>query len=131
MPRGTDVAGIKALDRSEIAALVAELGQPAFRAGQLERWLYGRTVRSFADMSDLPAGLRETLTSRLALPYPEIIDRQASKDGTRKYLLRLAGGATIETVGLPAGDRLTVCFSTQAGCPMQCAFCATGIGGLV
>jgi len=131
MARGTDVAGIKALDRTELVALVAELGQPGFRAGQLERWLYGRNVRSFADMSDLPAGLRETLASRLALPYPEVIDRQDSKDGTRKYLLRLAGGATVETVGLPAGDRLTVCFSTQAGCPMQCAFCATGIGGLV
>ncbi|MDR3687043.1 MAG: 23S rRNA (adenine(2503)-C(2))-methyltransferase RlmN [Coriobacteriia bacterium] len=131
MARGMDAAGIKALDRAELAALVAELGQPGFRAGQLERWLYGRNARSFSDMSDLPAGLRETLAGRLALPYPEIVDRQDSKDGTRKYLLRLAGGVTIETVGLPAGDRLTVCFSTQAGCPMGCAFCATGIGGLV
>jgi 23S rRNA (adenine2503-C2)-methyltransferase len=131
MPQPTDVAGIKALDRAGLAALVAELGQPRFRAGQLERWLYARGVRSFADMSDLPAGLRETLASRLALPYPEIVERQDSKDGTRKYLLRLAGGATVETVGLPAGDRLTVCFSTQAGCAMGCAFCATVIGGLV
>jgi len=130
MARGSDVAGIKALDRAGLQALVAELGQPQFRSGQIERWLYGRAVRSFADMSDLPAALRETLASRLALPYPEIVDRRDSDDGTRKYLLRLAGGATVETVGLPAGDRLTVCFSTQAGCAMGCAFCATGIGGL-
>jgi len=131
MPRGTDVASIKALDRAGLQTLVAELGQPRFRAGQLERWLYGRAVRSFAEMSDLPGGLRDTLASRLALPYPEIVHRQESADGTRKYLLRLAGGATVETVGLPSGDRLTVCFSTQAGCAMGCAFCATGIGGLI
>jgi 23S rRNA (adenine2503-C2)-methyltransferase len=125
-----EAAGIKALDRAGLQALVADLGQPRFRAGQLERWLYGRAARSFADMSDLPAGLRDDLTGRLPLPYPEIVDRQDSKDGTRKYLLRLAGGDTVETVGLPAGDRLTVCFSTQAGCAMGCSFCATGIGGL-
>lgn len=131
MPRGTDVAGIKSLDRAGLQALVAELGQPRFRAAQLERWLYGRNALSFAEMTDLPAGLRDTLADRLEFPVPEIVDRQHSADGTRKYLVRLSDGATIETVGLPAGDRLTVCFSTQAGCAMGCAFCATGIGGLV
>jgi 23S rRNA (adenine2503-C2)-methyltransferase len=130
MTRLTDVAGIKALDRAGLQALVAELGQPRFRAGQLERWLYGRNVRSFAEMTDQPAALRETLAERLALPVPEIVETQSSSDGTRKYLIRLGDGATVETVGLPAGDRLTVCFSTQAGCSMGCTFCATGIGGL-
>ena len=131
MTPGAEASGIKALDRAGLATLVAELGQPRFRAGQLERWLYGRGVRSFAEMTDLPAGLRETLASRLVLPSPEVIDRQESSDKTRKYLVRLADGATVETVGLPAGDRLTVCFSTQAGCAMACAFCATGKSGLV
>lgn len=130
MSPGADTAGIKALDRAELRALVDELGQPMFRAGQIERWLYGRAARSYAEMSDLPAGLRETLASRLSLPYPEIAERQESSDGTRKYLLRLAGGNTVETVGLPTPDRLTVCFSTQAGCAMGCTFCATGLGGL-
>jgi 23S rRNA (adenine2503-C2)-methyltransferase len=125
-----DVVGIKALDRAGLEALADELGQPRFRATQLERWLYGRAARTFAEMTDLPAGLRETLAGRLALPFPKIVDVQRSRDGTRKYLLRLADGVTIETVGLPAGDRLTVCFSTQAGCAMGCAFCATGIAGL-
>ena len=97
----------------------------------MERWLYGRAARTYEEMTDLPAGLRETLASRLALPYPQIVSRQDSADGTRKYLMRLAGGTTVETVGLPSGDRLTVCFSTQAGCAMGCAFCATGIGGLI
>ncbi len=125
-----DVAGIKSLDRTGLEGLVADLGQPRFRAKQLERWLYGRGARSFAEMTDLPAGLRETLAGRLALPSPVVRERQQSADGTVKYLLELVDGATVETVGLPAGDRLTVCFSTQAGCAMRCSFCATGAGGL-
>jgi 23S rRNA (adenine2503-C2)-methyltransferase len=127
---GSDAAGIKALDRSGLEALVADLGQPRFRAKQLERWLYGRGVTSYAEMTDLPAGLRDTLAGRLALPSPVVRERQKSSDGTVKYLLELGDGATVETVGLPAGDRLTVCFSTQAGCAMGCSFCATGAGGL-
>jgi 23S rRNA (adenine2503-C2)-methyltransferase len=128
---GAHIAGIKALDRAELQQLVADLGQPRFRADQLVRWLYARAARSFAEMTDLPAGLRETLAGRLELPLPDLVDRQVSADGTRKYLLRLADGETIETVGLPVDERLTVCFSTQAGCAMGCSFCATGIGGLV
>ena len=92
------------------------------------RWLYGRGARSYDEMTDLPAGLRSDLADRLALRLP-CRGRQADlSDGTRKYLLRLAEGTTVETVGLPAGDRLTVCFSTQAGCSMGCSFCARGRG---
>lgn len=130
-PRWREAVGIKALDAAGIADVVASLGQPAFRAKQIAHWLYGRAARSFDDMTDLPAGLRASLADRLALPFPAVLDRQVSADGTRKYLLELADGVTVETVGLPAGDRLTVCFSTQAGCAMGCAFCATGTGGLV
>ena len=130
MPEGETAAGVKALDREGLRLLLAELGQPPFRARQLEHWLYGRHARAFAEMSDLPAGLREILADRLVLPTAKIVQRQQSADGTRKYLLELADGATIEAVGLPAGDRLTVCFSTQAGCAMGCAFCATGLGRL-
>ena len=122
-------AGIKALDADGIAALVAELGEPRFRAGQIVRWVYGRGARSFDEMTDIPAGLRETLAGRLAFPSPHIASKQISADGTRKYLLELADGATVETVGLPTDDRLTVCFSTQAGCAMGCEFCATGTAG--
>lgn len=122
--------GIKALDMAGIDALVRELGQPGFRARQLVRWLYGRGAAGFDEMTDLPTDLRVRLADRLALPFPETMASQTSVDGTRKYLLRLADGATVETVGLPAGDRLTVCFSTQAGCAMGCSFCATGQGGL-
>ena len=131
MASDVELVGIKALDRPGLEALVSDLGQPRFRARQIEHWLYGRGVGSFAEMTDLPAGLRETLAGRLALSPPSVLQRQESADGTRKYLVGLAGGATVETVGLPSGDRLTVCFSTQAGCAMGCAFCATGSGGLV
>jgi 23S rRNA (adenine2503-C2)-methyltransferase len=131
MSEKASASGVKALDRAGLESLVAELGQPGFRARQLEHWLYGRDARSFAEMSDLPAGLRETLAGRLALPFPRVVDRQESADGTRKYLLALADDVTVETVGLPSAGRLTVCFSTQAGCAMGCSFCATGLDGLI
>jgi len=124
----TDV-GIKALDADGIAALMSDLGQPGYRAKQVVRWIYSRGARSFEEMTDLPAGLRERLAGRLAFPTPRVIEKQVSADGTRKYVLELADGATVETVGLPTEDRLTVCFSTQAGCAMGCAFCATGAAG--
>lgn len=119
------------LDADGISALVAQLGEPRFRGTQLVRWIYGRGVQSYSEMSDVPTGLRDTLAGRFALSVPSVLTRQVSKDGTRKYLLELADGVTVETVGLPAGDRLTVCFSTQAGCGMGCSFCATGEGGLI
>jgi 23S rRNA (adenine2503-C2)-methyltransferase len=122
--------GIKALGLDGLARLVDELGEPSYRAGQLARWLYQRTASSYDQMTDLPAGLRELLARRLALPFPQVLERQLSEDGTRKYLLQLADGVTVEAVGLPTSDRLTVCFSTQAGCAMGCAFCATGASGL-
>jgi 23S rRNA (adenine2503-C2)-methyltransferase len=81
-------------------------------------------------MTDLPAAVRETLAERYRLGVASVLDRRVSADGTRKYLVGLADGASVEAVGLPAGGRLTVCFSTQAGCAMGCAFCATGRGGL-
>ena len=130
MSTPSSAIGIKALDRAGLEALLSDMGQPRFRALQVERWLYARGARSFSEMTDLPAGLRDSLAGRLSLPFPQVMRRQDSADGTRKYLLELGDGVTVEAVGLPAGDRLTVCFSTQAGCAMGCAFCATGAAGL-
>jgi len=121
---------IKALDRAGLGVALRDLGEPAWRVSQLVRWLYQRGVSSFDEMTDLPSAVRETLAACFSLSTPEVLQRQVSSDGTRKYLLRLADGITVETVGLPAGERLTVCFSTQAGCAMGCSFCATGRGGL-
>lgn len=121
---------ITALDRPRLAGAVSELGQPRFRVQQLVRWLYGRAARSFDEMTDLPVSLRATLAERFVIGGATVVARQESRDGTRKYLVRFDDGVSVETVGLPDGDRLTVCFSTQAGCAMGCSFCATGRGGL-
>lgn len=122
---------IAGLDEEGLAALVSDLGQPRYRVGQLIAWLYDRLAGSFDEMTDLPQAMREELSAGWAVGLPEAVEVQRSTDGTRKYLWRLGDGVTVESVGIPAGSRLTVCFSTQAGCAMGCAFCATGRGGFV
>ncbi|MDR1713257.1 MAG: 23S rRNA (adenine(2503)-C(2))-methyltransferase RlmN [Coriobacteriales bacterium] len=123
--------GIKRYGPVELAALLAGWGQPQFRARQLLRWLYGRAAIDYAEMSNLPASLRQRLAAEEPLAAPLVVQRLESVDGSRKYLLELADGQRIETVAIPDGERLTVCFSTQVGCAMGCAFCATGRLGLV
>jgi len=108
---------------------MAELGEPAYRAGQVLRRLWQRPVASFDEMTELPAALRATLAERFVLPRLELVARQRSNDGTQKFLFRLADGQSIETVAIPDGDRLTLCISSQAGCALACAFCATGAMG--
>lgn len=125
------VPDITSLDPAGLGAALAALGQPAYRSRQLLAWLYARVARSFEVMTDLPASLRDDLAEHYSLHQPEAVEVQTSADGTRKYLWRFADGVTAESVGIPAGERLTVCFSTQAGCPMGCTFCATGRGGFV
>ena len=122
---------ILSLDRAGLQDAMRILEQPAFRVTQLVKWIYQRGAASFGDMTDLPKTLRERLGGLYSFALPVVEARQESADGTRKYLVRFADGVSVEAVGLPAGDRLTVCFSTQAGCAMGCSFCATGQGGLV
>lgn len=123
--------GVAAYDRDALAAWLADRGEPGFRTGQVVRWLYSRGAASYEEMTDLPAPLRTALAEELALTRPVLEAKEVSKvDDTRRYLWRLADDTTAESVGLPAGKRLTVCFSTQAGCAMGCSFCATGAGGL-
>lgn len=126
-----ELPDIMALDRDALAIFLSEEGQPSYRLTQVVAWLYARGVSSFDEMTDLPASLRRALASRFRIGSLEPAETQTSRDGARKYLWRLDDGATVESVGLPGGGRLTVCFSTQAGCAMGCAFCATGTGGLV
>jgi 23S rRNA (adenine2503-C2)-methyltransferase len=128
---GRPAIPIASFDASGLADALTALGQPAYRAKQLVAWLYERLASSFDQMSDLPGALRGALAGEYSLALPELVESQRSADGTRKYLWRLADGVTVESVGIPAGARLTVCFSTQAGCPMGCSFCATGRGGFV
>ena len=115
--------------RVELTAFLAAEGQPAYRGRQILHHLWTNPVESFAAMSDLPLALRERLASRYSLPRLAIDTDQQSSDGTRKFLFRLSDGQAIETVAIPDGKRLTLCLSSQAGCALQCAFCATGVMG--
>ena len=118
------------LTHGEIAELLSELGQPSFRVKQIEEWVWSKNAQSFDEMTNLPKALREELAKRLTLGGVEEIARQVSADGSRKYLLRFPDGVSVECVGMPSRGKLSVCVSTQAGCPMGCSFCATGAAGL-
>ena len=122
---------LKSMTPEELAAWFKELGQPAFRAKQVFRWLY-RGVRSFEEMTDLPKALREQLSQTCQLTPPVVARKQVSKlDGTIKYLWELSDGNCIETVLMRYKHGNTVCISCQVGCRMGCAFCASTLAGKV
>ena len=122
---------IKSMTPEEIAAYLKELGQPAFRAKQVFRWLH-RGVSSFEEMSDLPKALRQKLAESCQLTPPTVARKQVSaRDGTIKYLWQLSDGNCIETVLMRYKHGNTVCISCQVGCRMGCAFCASTLAGRV
>ncbi len=112
----------------ELTTWIQEQGQPGYRGKQLYQWLYQKGVRSLLDISVFPKQWRSTMAD-YPLGRSTIHYRSVAPDQTRKYLLRLADGLIIEAVGIPTSKRLTVCVSSQVGCPMDCDFCATGKGG--
>ena len=119
-----------ALDRDGLVELMTELGEPAYRAGQVASWLV-RGVDDPMRMTDLPAALRERLAESTAGSTPELVAHHVADGGrTHKFLLRFRDGEAIETVLMRYPRRATVCISTQAGCAMGCPFCATGQAGL-
>ena len=122
---------LKSLTQPELAAIFKELGQPAFRAKQVYTWLH-KGVRSYDEMTNLPKGLRELLAKEYPIHPPKVVRKQDSKkDGTIKYLWQLSDGNCVETVLMRYHYGNTVCISTEVGCLMGCAFCASTIGGLV
>ncbi|MGQ0715710.1 MAG: 23S rRNA (adenine(2503)-C(2))-methyltransferase RlmN [Pseudonocardiales bacterium] len=129
--RGMPPRHLADLDREQRRAVVSELGEPAFRAGQLARQYFVRLTTDPATMTDLPVAGRDRLVAAL-LPELATPLRQVSCDGgtTRKTLWRAADGVLTESVLMRYPDRATVCISSQAGCGMACPFCATGQGGL-
>ena len=98
----------------------------SYRASQVVRRLWTNPAPTFEAMSELPRVLREQLAMRFSIPRLELATRQKSADGTEKFLLRLPDGEAIESVAIPEGNRVTLCISSQAGCALKCAFCATG-----
>ena len=122
---------LKSLTQPELAAIFQELGQPAFRAKQVFTWLH-KGVRSYDEMTNLPKALREMLAEKYPICPPEVVRKQESKrDGTIKYLWQLSDGNCVETVLMRYHYGNTVCISTEVGCRMGCAFCASTLGGLV
>ena len=110
---------------------LAARGEPAYRLSQLLPRLWQRPVRSWAEATELPLSLRQALDAEWPLPRLVLETGQESRDGTRKMLWRLPDGEAIESVLIPEGSRRTLCISSQAGCPLRCAFCATGTMGLM
>jgi len=128
---------IKAVTLEELSALFAQWGESPYRARQVLEWIYRRRVSRFAQMTNLPAALRERLDARFGFDLLEPIRQQGSRDTTRKTLFRLGDGSLIETVLIPASpalygersDRRTICISSQVGCAYGCKFCASGLDG--
>ena len=122
---------LKSMTQSEIGAVFQELGLPAFRAKQVYSWLH-KGVRSYDEMTNLPKSLRDVLSEKYPIHPPKVVRKQESaKDGTIKYLWQLQDGNCVETVLMRYRYGSTVCISTELGCGMGCAFCASTIGGLV
>ena len=122
---------IKSMNLLELAAAVIEIGQPKFRASQIFAWLQ-RGVRSFDEMTNLSKSLRAWLDERYYISAPVVVKKQESqRDGTIKYLWRLRDGNCVETVLMRYKYGNTVCVSSEVGCAMGCAFCASTLGGLV
>ena len=127
-----DVVG---LTRDQLRAALIEEGvaekQAKMRAGQIWQWIYHWGVTDFARMTNVAKDLRERLGERFVIGRPELVSRQRSADGTRKYLVRIAGGHEVEVVYIPETDRGTLCVSSQVGCTLTCSFCHTGTQKLV
>ena len=122
---------LKSMTIPEIGAVLKDLGQPSFRAKQVYSWLH-KGVGSYDEMTNLPKTLRDTLASRYPICNPQVVRKQESKkDGTIKYLWQLSDGNCVETVLMRYHYGNTVCISTEVGCRMGCAFCASTLGGLV
>ncbi len=124
----TDATPLLGRSLPELQDWVVAQGQPSYRAKQLHQWLYERSIHNLAEISVFPKAWRQSLQT-VPVGRSQIVDRSVSPSGTIKYLLQLHDAEIIEAVGIPSGDRLTVCVSSQLGCAMACDFCATGKGG--
>ena len=105
--------------------------QARMRVGQIWQWIYQKGIRDFDAMTNLSKAYRAELAERFVIALPEVVSRQVSADGTRKYLVRIAGGHEVEVVYIPEEDRGTLCISSQVGCTLTCSFCHTGTQKLV
>ncbi|MFM1884164.1 MAG: rRNA ((2503)-C(2))-methyltransferase RlmN, partial [Bacteroidota bacterium] len=116
---------LRTLSKADLQALFSELGEPAFRANQVYDWIWAKGVQSFEDMRNVPKALLTTLHENYAIT-PIILDHvQHAEDGTIKNAVKLPDGLIVESVLIPTEKRITACVSSQVGCSLNCAFCAT------
>ena len=134
LPEGGKI-NIIGLTREQLRAALITAGCPEkqakMRVGQLWQWVYFFGLRDFAEMTNLSKDFRAMLDEKFELALPEVVTRQVSTDGTRKYLVRIQGGHEVEVVYIPETDRGTLCISSQVGCTLTCSFCHTGTQKLV
>lgn len=138
LPRKVEVSdkvNLVGLTRDALREALLSAGTPEkqakMRTGQVWSWIYQKGVRDFADMTNLAKPYRALLAEHFEIRVPEVVTRQISNDGTRKYLVRIAGGHEVEIVYIPETDRGTLCISSQVGCTLTCSFCHTGTQKLV
>ena len=117
------------MNRQDMEAFFTELGEKAFRASQLMKWIHQYNVDDFAQMTNISKALQQRMVEKAEIRAPEVLVDQLSKDGTRKWVLRLDDGNCIETVFIPEDDRGTLCISSQVGCALDCSFCSTARQG--
>ena len=131
-PEGKNLVG---MTRDAMRQAFIEMGTPEkqakMRVGQVWQWIYQKGVRDFDVMSNLAKEYRVKLKENFTIDVPEVVSKHVSSDGTRKYLMRIAGGHEVETVYIPEEDRGTLCVSSQVGCTLTCSFCHTGTQKLV
>jgi 23S rRNA (adenine2503-C2)-methyltransferase len=132
---GGDKRNLVGLTRAQMAEALVAMGTPEkqtkMRVGQIWQWIYHWGVQDFDSMTNLAKAYRGQLAEHFVIERPQIVTRQVSEDGTRKYLLRIAGGHEVEAVYIPEENRGTLCISSQVGCTLTCTFCHTGTQKLV
>ncbi len=125
----SDKINLLDLNRADMEAFFLSLGEKAFRATQVIKWLHQYGVTDIAEMTNISKALRAKLAERAEIRAPEVVVDQASSDGTHKWLLRLDSGNSVETVFIPERGRGTLCVSSQVGCALECSFCSTARQG--
>ncbi|MBT8153226.1 23S rRNA (adenine(2503)-C(2))-methyltransferase RlmN [Epibacterium ulvae] len=130
-----DKINLVGLPRAQMREVLIENGTPEkqakMRVGQIWQWIYQWGKRDFAEMTNLSKAYRSDLEEKFEIRIPEVVSKQVSTDGTRKYLVRINGGHEVEVVYIPEDDRGTLCISSQVGCTLTCSFCHTGTQKLV
>ena len=124
-----DKTNLLGYSQKSLEVFFKDIDEPAFRAKQLLKWVHQKGELDFRKMTDFNKSLRERLKNIAILKTPTVKSVLTSEEGTKKYLVELGSGSSVEMVRIPEKKRMTLCISSQAGCALQCTFCATGAQG--